>query len=144
MLIVHQWQVHPHESVQLCYRSLSTQMLTWEYARCADKFYNKRRYDCVLVNAPTEQFFARIQGLYSCLAFNKTWLLACVTRLKRIDNQRSQVIGFPHVREERSGIWIDVSWITRFVYEQPTFDRDDEFFINDVVDSDMFLRLLNR
>jgi hypothetical protein len=103
------------------------------------------RFDCVLVNAPSGQFFARLQGLYTCMAFKKLWLVARVTKLKRIKNARSEVIGLPHVREERTGVWINVSWISRYIYEQPTFDRnrDDEYFINDLMVSDMFLRLLS-
>ncbi|TDL14937.1 hypothetical protein BD410DRAFT_845594 [Rickenella mellea] len=139
-------KVQPHESLQLCYRSLSTQLHAWEYVHCSQQFYRRTRYDCVLVDCPRGQFFARLQGLYTCIAFKKLWSFARVTKLKPVDNRslRSEVIGFPHVREERSGVWIDISWITRFVYEQPTFDREDEYFINDTMDSDMFLRLLVR
>ncbi|TDL21304.1 hypothetical protein BD410DRAFT_298266 [Rickenella mellea] len=136
--------VQPYESLQLCYRSLSTQSHAWEYVHCSEQFYRRTRYDCVLVDCPSGQFFARLQGLYTCTVFKKLWSVARVTKLKPVQNQRSNVIGFPHVREERSGVWIDISCITRFVYEQPTFERRDEYFINDTMDSDMFLRLLVR
>ena len=50
-------------------------------------------------------------------------------------------IGMMRVEEEKRGKFIPVESIIRGAYLNPDYDMDDHYFVNDLMDNDIFLRL---
>ena len=141
-------QIVPHESVNISFRSLSTQQITTEYLRCSPEYYNRPRCDTCLVKLPDgKHTFAQAKYLFSCKAAGRGWDLAVITTFTTKKGPNSSVTGMRCVQEDTTSRFIKASWIERSVlltrdYE---FNNPSHFFVNDLTDkesaSDIFLRL---
>jgi hypothetical protein len=121
--------------------------MNWEvdHIRCAEMFYRRQRADSFLVKLPNGKFMlARPYLFFSCQCGGKEWHLARVAHLKTILKPDEGNIRMRVVQDQPFGEIIDVSWIVRSISLAPTFEKnkDDEWFVNDLLDPDLFFRLL--
>jgi hypothetical protein len=141
-------QIVPHQSVNISFRSLSTQQITTEHLRCSPDYYKRPRYDTCLVKLPTGKYtFARAKYLFSCKAGGRAWDLAFITTFTTKKGPNASVTGMRSVQEDTKSCFIKASWIERSVLltRDYKFNNPSHFFVNDLIDkesaSDTFLRL---
>ncbi|KZS90436.1 hypothetical protein SISNIDRAFT_488320 [Sistotremastrum niveocremeum HHB9708] len=134
--------IQTYTAVNTRFQSFSTLTYEEENIRCAESFHNQERYDVVLVALPDKSYvYARMRLLFSCQVLGQDQQVACVTLLRTVIPPSEHFIGMRRVREDAAGSFIYLKWIVRSVYVQPTFDEEEhDFFVNDVMDSDMYLR----
>jgi hypothetical protein len=135
-------QVHPFQQIKITYESFSSLLIERQFVRCHPSFYGRPRYDIVLLSLPDGfQVFARIRFLFAVKALALDWQLALVTMFRTINVDCDT--GLRRVIEDKDveSVFIDVSWVVRTVYAA---EDSGTFLIIDVIDSDMYLRFLNR
>ncbi|KDQ05512.1 hypothetical protein BOTBODRAFT_122708 [Botryobasidium botryosum FD-172 SS1] len=88
--------------------------------RCNKEVYGVEREDCVMVQGDGEVNYARLHLMFTCTAFGKVWRVA---------------------REEKDGQFILIDSIIRGAYICRDGDKTNYYFVNDLIDNDMYLRL---
>lgn len=114
--------------------------------RCHPFFHKSIRFDPVLVQtADSGLSVARLHMVFELRAFGRTWAIARVSHFRRRIRSSASRIDQARVQEESKGSFILVSSIVRAVHLIPHWSMDGpmdgEFFVNDLIDPDMFLRL---
>ena len=115
--------------------------------RCNPNFHGNPRFDCVIVKTTERFIFAQLIFLFECTVDAIPYSFALIhpfdspigpRRRKDVD------LGFYRVREKprQSSEFISVRSIVRGALLVEDFDRDGDLFVIDLIDSDMFLRLI--
>lgn len=128
-----------------------TSKVTWQLEtnilRCNPKFNNKPRYDHILVANPTGGvMFARLIFMFTTSNQNRTdpWVL-----IQPYDTE----VGRPsplewdfqlfriHAKARGSSRFISPKSIIRGVVVVPTYEKDSDYFVFDLLDDDLFMRV---
>lgn len=110
-------------------------------------FHGKPRYDAVLLvsNGHAKLTFGRLRLLFRCHALGRVWDIAFIQRADVVRLANEVDIGMTVVKEREEGEFVLTSSIQRAVFFSPTFEgggtEGPEYFVNDLVDYDMILRL---
>ena len=122
--------------------------------RCTPDWRKKGpRYDTLLVNLPSKSAVARLRAIFQVNAFGRDWVVAYVTQFRTVKAAHMSSIGQPRVEENTRGNFILLQSAVRAVHLCPSFQcnaqteeplsipTDKMFYVNDVIDPDMYLRL---
>ncbi|KAJ7783949.1 hypothetical protein DFH07DRAFT_764319 [Mycena maculata] len=137
--------ITPFQFLKVHYESMSTWTSTADYLRCNPKFHGHPRYDCVLIETPQQPIFAQIISLFSCVVEGKSHPFALVQPLDAPTGplkRKDKLLRFHRVRTKprKSSEFISVHSIIRGAVLVPDFDKEGEFIVFDVLDTDAFLR----
>jgi hypothetical protein len=140
-------QIHQFQHVYVTYESLSNLLVEGEHIRCHPKFHNRARDDTALVTLPSRKnVFARMRLLFSCKTISgKVWQLGLVTLFKTALTPGASSTGMRKLMEDKpnESVLIDLNWIQRAAYLVQDFKYERVYTAVDLVDGDMYLRLLN-
>ncbi|KDQ16697.1 hypothetical protein BOTBODRAFT_97965, partial [Botryobasidium botryosum FD-172 SS1] len=109
--------------------------------RCNQTAYGTERADCVQVKTTLGVEYFRLQLMFTCIAFGREWEVAWVTPFSSVQAADISPIGMEQVKEEKKTQFILIENIIRGAYISPDFGQEGLFFVNDLMDYDMFLRL---
>lgn len=138
-------QITPHKLLRVPFTSCDDWMPCYDLVRCNPKFHGRPRFDCVLINDEhgTRIGYGRLAALFSCSVLGHDFNIAFVLRSDIVTPASDVDIGLSVVREREIGEFILVDRIIRAAQLISTFapDHPRDFFLNDLVDYDMILRL---
>jgi hypothetical protein len=86
--------------------------------------------------------FARLELVFCCNAFNREWQTALVTLFKTVVKPQDSGTRMRKIYKDNESAFINISCIQRSVYAVPDFHDGRLFTLIDVMDPDMYLRLL--
>lgn len=114
-------------------------------------FHHNPRYDCILYHAAAgKQIFGQLHLIFTCTVNNAFYALALVEPLdapiprNSLGRQQQQMdwdLEFFRVRSRQKTEIIPVQSIVRGALLVPDWEKDGDYFVHDLVDGDMFLRL---
>jgi hypothetical protein len=127
-----------------------TSKVTWQieinHLRCNPNFNNKPRYDYVLVSTPNGLIFAQILFTFTTGTNDRidAWVL-----IRPLDAQvpppsmRETDYQFLRIRSRAriSSCFISAKSIIRGVVVIPTHSMEDDYYVFDLLDDDIFLRV---
>ena len=111
--------------------------------RCNSNVHGVDRSDCVMVNTEDGICYARLHLMFTCQAFGQEWKVALVTYFDEVKSAKKAPcgIGMSQVKESSTGDFIIVESIIRGAYLSPDAQNEGYFFVNDLIDGDIFLRI---
>lgn len=127
-----------------------TSAVSWDtatdYLRCNPRFHGRPRYDGVIVNIGNKIIFAKLVFIFECRFEEVVEPLALVLPLDVPTGPRSRKdkdLGLHRVRAvpRIDCEFIPVQSIIRGAMLVQDQDTPDEYFVVDVVDTDMFMRM---
>ncbi|KIO18770.1 hypothetical protein M407DRAFT_224755 [Tulasnella calospora MUT 4182] len=110
-------------------------------------FHGKPRYDAVLLalDGHAKLVLGRLRLLFRCHALGRVWDVAFIQPADVIRPANGVDIGMTIVKEREEAEFVLTSSIRRAAFFSPTFEGGGidgpEYFVNDLVDYDMILRL---
>ncbi|TEB21349.1 hypothetical protein FA13DRAFT_1832638 [Coprinellus micaceus] len=147
------------QGVEFCiqsFRSLETFFTskeTWDIesniVRCSPDFYNKPRYDAVLIQTTEGMIFGRLLALFIARPTKKhkgvpiALILPYDGTFRTNERNKDQHFGLHRVRpfpQAKAELFAAQS-IIRGGLLIPAYDTDTDYFVFDVLDGDMFLRM---
>ncbi|KDQ11826.1 hypothetical protein BOTBODRAFT_113908 [Botryobasidium botryosum FD-172 SS1] len=131
-----------HKLLRVNFTSLDSWQREGDILRCNQVAYGVDRSDCVMVKMTKGLKFGRLHFMFTCQAFGKCWNVARVTFFSQVTRAQESVVGMERVQETEEGEFILIDTIVRGVWLTPDSDKEDFFFVNDLIDSDAYLRLL--
>lgn len=122
-----------------------------DYLRCNPNFQHEPRYDCVLVDSTPSPFFARLIFLFTCGVGDQNYPMALIQPFDSVYKHRNRQqkdtdLEFLRLRENlrRDSEFISIHSIIRGAVivscDEPMANGRCDYFLFDVLDSDMFLR----
>ncbi|KAG6825021.1 hypothetical protein H0H92_005080, partial [Tricholoma furcatifolium] len=137
------------------YTCASDWELKTDYLRCNPNFHGHPRYDCVLVSSEPRPYFARIITLFTCTVANQSYPLALIqpfasvyTHLnrRRKDTELRLLRFRANLRKDFE--FISIHSIIRGAVMVPSGELEfangsRDYFLFDILDADMFLRVQN-
>ena len=137
LLQINEYRVIYHE-----YVSKDDHTLKQDIIRCSDSFFHHARHDTVLIDTNLGQRTAVLQIVFECKHQGHTWQLAQITYFAPVGTSPDAHIGQLRVREMATPQITELASIERACHLIPAFDdtRQDHY-INDLVDTDMYIRL---
>lgn len=147
LFILNRWQITEYYSVYVRYASEVDWRLNEDILHRKDNFHGARRHDCIILQGPDGLLFARLLMVFTCVALGTVHPMALITVYDPVTrvNWKDRALGFRRVREPpttRRSEFIFLSSVIRGAYLVSTHEREGEFYVNDLIDADMFLRLL--
>ncbi|KIJ39542.1 hypothetical protein M422DRAFT_257594 [Sphaerobolus stellatus SS14] len=133
--------ITPYQCLYLTYMSMEDWREKIDILRCNPSFHNRPRYDCVVVNT-NPITFARLEFIFTCEdSSNRQCDVALVRMLKNSRwRPRTKWEGC-RVLEEKNYEFVLLKYLIRGCHMIPTFEKEDgTYYLNDLVDSDAFLR----
>jgi hypothetical protein len=117
-----------------------------DYLRCSPDFHGHPRYDAVIIKTVSGTMFARLIFVFGFKVKDKIYRFALIQPLDAGTgplSPKDKALGFYRVREKprRDSEFIPVESIIRGALLASDSNKNGEFLVVDVVDSDMFLRL---
>lgn len=141
-------QITTFKLLRVPYISCDDWRSSQDLVRCHPMFHGRKRFDCVLINEETERGvgFGRLRALFRCWSMGQRRDIAFVQRSDVAVSAEQVDIGLPVVRERQVGEFVLVDRIQRGAHLISTSERERNgdqvtFFVNDLVDYDMVLRL---
>ncbi|KDQ12670.1 hypothetical protein BOTBODRAFT_45772 [Botryobasidium botryosum FD-172 SS1] len=131
-----------HKLLRINFTSLDTWQRDGDVLRSNQVAYGVDRADCVMVKVTKGHQFARLHFMFTCQAFGKCWSVARVTFFSHNAKAKSSQVGMERVKETQKGEFILIDTIVRGAWLTPDGDKKNYFFVNDLIDSDAYLRLL--
>lgn len=137
----------PYRSCRVTYDCQETGSKQTDLFRSTDCWRNEGlRYDCVLVQGwpKSSVFFARVLGLFSISLHCQQQPCGIAILQPFIRKRRSKVTGYIELEEvsvERYELCF-VDSIIRAVHILPSSLKGTKFFVQDLVDGDIYLRLI--
>jgi hypothetical protein len=140
-------QLLEYRYLKVSFTSKVTWQLETNILRCNPKFNNKPRYDHVLVATPNGSvMFAQLIFMFTTSNDNRTdpWVL-----IHPYDTE----VGWPthleqdfqlfriHAKARGSSRFISAKSIIRGVVVVPTYLKDNDYFVFDLLDDDLFMRV---
>ena len=139
-------QISEYRYIKVFYESRITWQMDTDHLRCNPSFHKKPRYDCVIINTTEGIMFARLIFVFitEIKATEYPWAyiqpydspIGSLTS-KEIDLELFRICAQPRGTPE----FIDARSIIRGVVLVPTFEKDGDYFVFDVLDADMFIRI---
>lgn len=139
-------QIKNFSRLDVTYQSQEDFRSCRDILRCSNNFYRRKRYDGVLLRTRDVKF-GRLEGLFRCTLPNGVTRDVALVRALRESNWRpSSPWSGCRVVEEANSMFISPQYIIRGVL---LVDTDlvnlpaTQYYVDDVVDHDIFLRLGN-
>ncbi|KIO21903.1 hypothetical protein M407DRAFT_79834, partial [Tulasnella calospora MUT 4182] len=139
--------IFPFEHLRVPYTSYDDWSPKVDLVYAHPSFHGKPRYDSViLIDEMTgEPSFTRLHLLFWCFGLDRIWDMAMISRTRIVHGAKEGEIGMTVVEESDEIEFIQTSSIKRAAFLSPTFEGvgavGPRFFVNDLVDYDMILRL---
>jgi len=144
-------QLHPYQCLYLTYQSLEDWTELQDILRCNPDFQGEPRYDCIIINMdlPSGQLsIARLRGLFNCrLSSGETCdvALVCMLPLSKW-KPKTKWEGCRIDDELKEPRFIMAKYLLHGAHMISAFGASEsplKFYLNDTIDSDMFLRAGN-
>lgn len=128
------------------YESKVSWMAEMDHLRCNPCFYNKPRFDFVILLTLNEIIFGRLVFIFTYTIDDTPYPFALIQTFdaatgvsRRIDRD----LGFIRIRAQLRdhAEFFPARSIIRGAFVVPTNEKADEYFVVDVVDTDMFIRI---
>lgn len=145
-------QIIQYQMLELNYESMADWKQTRDLLCCNPSFHRRPRYDCAIMHIATAEgdgaMFARILTMFTCTAHVRIYPIALVQAYdveipdaeipqKDQDLELFRVRARP--REETE--LVSIHSFVRGALLVPDFDTEGDYFVFDVLDGDMFLRV---
>ncbi|KAG6913371.1 hypothetical protein DXG01_007286 [Tephrocybe rancida] len=137
--------------IKASYESLVDWRAYTDYLRCNPMFYNRPRYDCVIVHSMDGDYFARLLFVFTYVveADDKDTpipmaLVQPFTTIKQENFTKKDIdLGLLRLEEtlRAESIFIPARSIVHGVYLVPDNEKETGWSVLDTLDSDMFLRM---
>ena len=143
-----QYKITPYCFLKISYESKVTWKTATDYLRCSPKFYGQPRYDYVIIQTVEKPIFGQLVFVFTITIGKYKYPLALVQPFDApVDALEKDVdLGFFRLKaQSRAKTEIfPVASIIRGALLVRDFDSDEnEYLVLDVIDGDMFLRVLN-
>ncbi|KAF8145268.1 hypothetical protein K438DRAFT_1910860 [Mycena galopus ATCC 62051] len=140
-------EITPYQFLKVFFKSLDNWLDEADYLRCSPSFHNRERYDAALVKTTSGSIFVRLIYVFTCEIGEQTHPFALVQALDIGIGQRTakdKALGLHRVRqrERKKSEFISVHSIIRGALLAPDFSKKGDYLVVDVIDSDMYFRLL--
>jgi hypothetical protein len=136
-------QITPHKTVHIEYVSLETNTIEKDQIRVNPNWYHKgERRDYILFNENHLSLAcAQVVQLMNLTHARVTYPLALLRVLGTL--KRNETSLFLHASSHCEYRWAPVGSFVRAVYVHAPIKEKQSYIINDLIDTDMYLRLLN-
>ncbi|KAK7001923.1 hypothetical protein R3P38DRAFT_2540149 [Favolaschia claudopus] len=134
----------PFQLLKVHYQHLGDWTSTTDYLRCNPLFHGHPRYDGALVKTANGHMFVRLVYMFSRTVGNKSHPFALVLPLElRALSRKDKLLRTYHLHSKarKEAEFVSAHSIVRGLLLVPDFDNAGEFFIHDVADTDVSLRL---
>ncbi|KAJ7102054.1 hypothetical protein C8R44DRAFT_747072 [Mycena epipterygia] len=134
----------PFQFLKVHYEHLGNWTSSADYLRCNPSFHGHSRYDGALFKTTDGHIFVQLIYMFSCTVEKKSHPFGLVLPLDtRAIGRKDRLLRFHrvHAKPRKNAEFISVHSIIRGVLLAPDFDNYGEFFIVDIVDTDISLRL---
>ncbi|KAJ6553880.1 hypothetical protein B0H10DRAFT_1848583, partial [Mycena sp. CBHHK59/15] len=136
----------PFQFLKVYYESLGNWTSTTDYLRCNPNFHGQSRYDGALVKTTNGFIFVQLIYMFSCMVEGKSHPFALVLPLDSRTGalgRKDKALRLHQVRAKprKDAEIISAHSIVRGALLAPDFDSADEFFVVDIADTDISLRL---
>ena len=132
------------------YESLVDWKLKTDYLWCSPNFHGRVHYDCVIVHGVNHDFFAWLLFIFTYKLGEHDLPFALIQPFADVHHQhkrckKDQELCFHWLWAKNQGhsVFINLKSIFCGAFLVPALDRQDEYIIVDVVDTDMFLQIQN-
>ncbi|KAF6743131.1 hypothetical protein DFP72DRAFT_1102075 [Ephemerocybe angulata] len=144
-------RIQAFRSVEVTYTSLETDLPETNIVRCSPSFHGNPRYDSIIINDPDGPLFARLLGLFVLKdgAEDRGVPIALILpydgKVTDAQRRRDERLGFYRVSTQKprgsAPEFVFARTIVRGTVLVPANELKSEFFVFDVLDADMFLRV---
>ncbi len=146
-------QITPYRYVRVNYESLETWRLATDRLRCSPQFFGHPRYDGVIFQADEHGTlqFGKLKDVFIVEVADKKYPIAFIDAYHVVSGPRTTVdeaLGLCRLRMDRQHdhgtMFIHVDSIVRgaLLVQDHAVSVYDDYFVIDIIDSDMFLRLV--
>ncbi|KAF7354542.1 hypothetical protein MSAN_01366900 [Mycena sanguinolenta] len=141
-------EIVPYRFLKIFYQSLDDWSDQTDLLRCNPRFHGQPRFDVVMVLTETGPIFARLIYIFEASGNGKVYPFALVQPLDSpvgAISAKDKALKLFRVRAKprQASEFIPVRSIIRGVVVARDSKRDGDFFIMDILNHDMFLRLRN-
>ncbi|KAF8527226.1 hypothetical protein JB92DRAFT_3081531 [Gautieria morchelliformis] len=126
-------KITPYKCIYISYQSLEDWSILQDIARCNPSFHNKPCYDYIIINTEPVSC-GQLHFMFRCHLNTGPQDIAVIRRLKPSKWTPHTLWKNCHIYEEKD---------YGACHMIPTFDTRPRFYLNDLIDSDMFLRFGN-
>jgi hypothetical protein len=139
-------QISEYRYVKVTYESKITWQSNTDLLRCNPSFQKKPRYDCVIINTTEGIMFAQLIFVFVTTVENTEYPWAFIQPYNipvGLPRRKEMELGLFRVcaQTRASAEFVDARSIIRGVVLVPTFEKDDDYFVFDVLDADLFMRI---
>ncbi|KAJ7038856.1 hypothetical protein C8F04DRAFT_950739 [Mycena alexandri] len=139
-------QIMPYRFLKVFYQSLDDWSDEADFLRCSPSFHGRSRFDGALVLTATGNIFVKLIYVFQVALDGKNYPFALVQPLDAPLGRilaKDKVLKLFRVRAKprQAAEFISVHSIVRGAVLVPDSERDGDYFIMDVVEGDMFLRM---
>ncbi|KAJ7765259.1 hypothetical protein B0H16DRAFT_1310292 [Mycena metata] len=139
-------QITPYRFLKVFYQSLDDWSDEADFLRCSPSFHGRSRFDGALVLTATGNIFVKLIYVFQVTLDEKKYPFALVQPLDappgRISAKEKALKLFRvRAKARQAAEFISVHSIVRGAVLVPDSERDGDYFIMDVVEGDMFLRM---
>ncbi|KAJ3977305.1 hypothetical protein EV361DRAFT_879617 [Lentinula raphanica] len=139
-------KITPYQYLKVQYESLDTWQVESNHLRCSPSFNGSPRYDFILFDSISGPIFAQLWYLFACIVDDHTYPIAFVQSYKPVSHSRrtrsDKTLGLLRLRKEPKMEFISLRSIIRGAIAVPLDVSANEVFVWDVIDGDMYLRVL--
>ncbi|KAF8136888.1 hypothetical protein K438DRAFT_2120589 [Mycena galopus ATCC 62051] len=140
-------EIIPYQFLKVFFKSLDNWLDDADFLQCNPSFHNQERYDAALVKTTSGNIFVRLVYVFTCKLEEQVHPFALVQALDVGIGQRSakdKALGLYRVRqkERKKCEFISVHSIIRGALLAPDFAKKGDYLIVDILDADMYFRLL--
>ena len=134
----------PFKCLYLHYQSLENWHVLRDIAQCSPSFHNRPRYDCVIINTEPATY-ARLNLVFRCFLDSGDFHdMALVQQFKSSTWTPKTPWKNCQVYEEKGFGFVLLKYVIHACHMIPTFGgKQGHYFLNDLIDKDMFLRCSN-
>ena len=146
-------QIIEYRTFKVLYTSRDDWQLHTDILRCNPLFHGHARHDSVIVDTGgvDKISFAKLIFMFKCTVFNTVYNIALVRYYHPSPPQSvtrsDKLTGFQRISlsPPKNAEFLFLNSVIRGAYVAPASDtRPNEFFVNDLIDSDMHIRLRDR
>lgn len=133
--------------VKVSFQSLVLWTTESNILRCNPNFNKKPRYDYILITTPTHQtYFAQLIFLFTTTTDGSISPWALVQPFdapvpKPTTHEKDLELFRIRQRPRTSSVFISAKWIMRGVLILPSYEKDGDYYVFDVLDEDLFLHM---
>jgi len=135
-------QINEYRVIYHNYVSKDDHTLKQDKIRCSDSFFHRARHDTILIDTNLGRRAAVLHIVFECEHQGCTWQLAQITYFTPVGTSPDADIGQQRVQQMTTPQITELASIEQACHLIPAFDdtRQDHY-INDLVDTDMYIRL---